>query len=118
MGKHDGCKRAFIQLSRTWYADSVLKYSPIVDEITIGMYHPDGGTSGEFCIRWEPLWANISPRLLCFDDSWSALCEFKDMLDFMAEFDDTCISPDEFRDKLISLGIQDITQCEPVTELE
>lgn len=43
MKDHSDCKRQFIQLSRAWYGPSNLLNSDILDEITMGFYHKDGG---------------------------------------------------------------------------
>lgn len=110
MKNHDECKRGFTQLSRAWYADANLIGSGIVDKITVGFYHPEGGTTGEFSISWVRLAGKVIPKLVCYDDGWNALFEFKDMLEFMAGVDDEDISANNFSDALISLGIEDMTK--------
>ena len=107
--KHYGCKRMFTQLSRAWYAEANLRHD-LLDEIMIGFYHPGGGTTGEFAIRWEELGGESTPRLEAFDDSWSALWEFRDLLEKLAEVDDQDITPVQLCDILISLGIEDNTK--------
>jgi hypothetical protein len=76
----------------------------------IGMYYPDGGTSGEFAVRWTRLGGKVVPRLEAFDDSWSALAHFGDLLEWMATVDDQCVGPKEFTEKLREFGIRDKTK--------
>ena len=118
MKNHDGCKRGFYQLSKAWYGESNLRSTEKVDEITIGYYHPDGGTSGEFQISWEKLCGNIVPKLEVWDDGWSALSSFSDMIDFMATIDGENIAPDLFAENLRKLGIEDMTPTQPNTIIE
>ena len=103
-------KRGFTQLSRAWYADANLRGSDKVEEITIGFYHTEGGTAGEFQIRWEPLCKKVTPRLLAFDDGWEALFLCSDLLKFMASVDGEDISPEDMRSALVALGIEDMTR--------
>ena len=107
---HTGCKRQFMQLSRSWYGSSFLPSGNKVEIINIGFYHPDGGTTGEFEVSWTNVAGVESPKLCAFDDSWNALYQFVDMLELMAEIDGDNISPNEFCEMLISLGIEDATQ--------
>jgi hypothetical protein len=44
--KYQDCKRQFIQLSKSRYAEANLKDKDIQDEIILGFYHKDGGTTG------------------------------------------------------------------------
>ena len=113
MKNHDGCKRGFFQLSKAWYGESNLKTTDNVDEITIGFYHPDGGTSGEFQISWKKLCGNIVPQLEVWDDGWSALSNFCDMIELMATLDGENIAPDLFAEHLRNLGIEDMTPIQP-----
>lgn len=85
-----------------------------MDEINIGFYHPDGGTTGEFQITWSELAGNIVPRLEVFDDGWHALFQFNDMLEQMAKVDGENIKPGDFCKLLVALGIEDMTKPERV----
>ena len=109
MKNHSCCKRQFTQLSKAWYGTVLLKSENEIDVVTIGYYHPDGGTTGEFQIYWETIGGMLTPRLCAFDDSWSALYECRDLLELMAGIDDENISPDEFCKMLSDLGIEDAT---------
>lgn len=110
MKDHTGCVRGFYHLSKAWYGKSSLAGTDIIDEIHIGMYEPDNGTTGEFSIKWRMLAGECTPKLEAFNDSWDALQQFTDLLEEMAEHDDENISPDAFADMLITLGIKDLTQ--------
>ena len=109
MQDHSECKRQFIQLSRAWYAEANLRDVDYSDKITIGFYHPEGGTTGEFEISFSELGGRTVPKLIAFDDSWSALFNFGDLIEKMADIDDRCISPEKFCELLKSLGIEDNT---------
>lgn len=109
MKDHSECKRKFIQLSKAWYADANLRGSDIVDEIMVGFYHPGGGTTGEFAIRWTVLGGSSTPMICSFEDSWSALWEFRDLLEKLSELDGDNPSPDEIAELLSSLGIENDT---------
>ena len=112
MSKHDECSRRFIQLSKAWYADANLARTDIIDQVTIGYYHPEGGTTGEFQVTWKELGGKVVPSLHAFDDGWSALFQFGDMLESMADIDDKNVSPDEFCKLLVAIGIEDDTPTE------
>lgn len=110
--KHEGCEKGFTHLSKAWYGEACLKDSEVIDKITIGFYAQDGGTSGEFCVAWEGLAGRPVPRLCVYDDGWSALNEFSDLIKKMADFDGQDISPEEFADLLLSMGIKDRTKTD------
>lgn len=106
--KHEGCFRAFIILSEAYYGNAVRWHNTSIDEILIGMYDPKGGTTGEFFVRWVDV-NGPTPRLEAFNDSWSALQQFTDLLEWMATVDGQRVSPQEFAEKLRQLGIKDET---------
>jgi len=112
MQDHSECKRQFIQLSKAWYADANLRNSKFDDKISIGFYHPEGGTTGEFEIEFSELCGRIVPKLTAYDDGWSALFNFSDLIEKMAEIDDKCVSADEFCELLVLLGIENKTPTE------
>lgn len=102
--KHEGTVRGFHSLNRAWYAKK-----DGLPEVMIGLYDPDGGTSGEFAIRWKNLDNRLVPQLQVFDDAWDALTKFKDLLDKLAEIDNTNIQEMELCNLLEDLGIEDLT---------
>jgi len=112
MKDHTGCERAFHQSSRAWYTEHLPLDAGIFDEFMVGMYHPEGGSTGEFKIIFQNLGGDIVPRLCAYDDSWDALFNMGDLLESMADADDKNISPEEFRKLLVLLGFKDITSTE------
>jgi hypothetical protein len=110
--KHKGDVRGFVQTSKAWYAKTSLTSPNIAESIMIGFYSPEGGTSGEFEVVWERLCSKFTPRLKAFDDGWSALFGFGDLLEAMAGIDGQDVSPDEFVVILESLSIENMTETE------
>lgn len=110
MANTDG-KRAYVRSNKVYYAH-ILKPDDV--SVSVGIYHPDGGTSGEFTIRWHDLRrANLCARLEAFEDSWNVLhLHFQDLLAKMAEAGSREIQESEFCKLLDSLGIVDITEYE------
>jgi len=110
--KHDGMIRGFSHTGDAWYAKACLDGMPYIDCINIGFYADDGdgGTTGEFAIRWVKLGGKITPSIEAFDDSWEALSHFKDLLDEMTKIDSKDVSAKEFCEILKSLGIKDLTK--------
>ena len=112
--KHEGGVRQFIQVSKAWYANTSLgDRNKTLDVFNIGIYFEEGGTTGEFSVVWEELCGKFTPRLKCFDDGWSALNEFSDLIKKLALVDGQDISPDQFGEILLTIGIEDRT---PIVE--
>lgn len=103
------CKRAYIRSSKAFYATH---FPSDNIQVMVGLYHPEGGTCGEFEFEWVPLSSGTHARLNVFEDSWDALWQFQDLLEKMGEIDDTDIQEPEFCELLDSLGIIDITEYE------
>ena len=110
MNKHEGSTRAFTHLSESWYGKACLGSGRTIDIVTMGFYHPDGGTTGEFSIHWEPLGDKVTPRLEVFDDAWDALHEFRDVISVLAKRDGEGIGPHALCDLLRECGIVDRTE--------
>lgn len=106
MKDHEGCKRMFIWSSRAWYAKAM---GDKHQEIMFGMYHPEGGTSGEMGMRWKELSGRQVPQLQVFDDAWSALALFTDVIEKLGEEDGENITPEQFIEILLSCGFVDDT---------
>lgn len=111
-------------VSRSWYANSVLRADKdVVDEFNIGFYHPDRSTTGEFVVRFVRLGGSVTPRLEAFADGWHALLcmpEFLALLGVLGKrgMSETegwrdLISPDDFRQHLLDLGFADRTNTTP-----
>jgi hypothetical protein len=109
MKDHSGCERGFHHVSKAWYGATALRDAVEADEVMVGFYHPEGGTTGEFGVRWIPLDGDIVPKLEVFDDAWHALYQFQDLLKALAETDKENITPTQFCELLLSIGIKDLT---------
>lgn len=103
--KHEGCVRGFHSFTRAWYAQK-----DKLPRVSIGFYHPDGGTTGEFGISWVDLGSGkLAPRLEVFNDAWDALTHFKDLLDKLSEVDGMNLSEMQICNLMEDLGIEDLT---------
>ena len=103
-------QKGFIQLSKSWYGDSCLSKSDNDDEITIGLFSPDGSNSITFLIIWEMLGRESVPCLQAFNDSWHLLSEMSELLSVMSKLGESLISPDGFADILRGLKFKDFTK--------
>lgn len=110
MRDHEGCIRAYHRQSKSWYKDSVRNENLSVN---FGMYHPEGGSSGEMKMEWIELGREIPyPQLKVFDDGWSALGLFPDLIQELAKVDSENINDDQFCEILDRLGFEDMTAYE------
>ena len=110
MKDHSGCRRAFIWSSKAWYADGFYREG---EEVMFGMYAKDnGGTSGEMAMRWKDFSGHQVPQLQVFDDAWSALSLFTDVIEKLGEKDNENITPKQFIEILLSCGFVDDTAYE------
>lgn len=80
---HTGGVRGFHFLPAAWYSEATGDSRAIL----VGIYHPAGGTSGEFAIREHSLGGSIALRLEVFSDGWSALALFPDLLAALSALD-------------------------------
>lgn len=95
MKNHKGCRRGYWVVTDAWWKKHLNDKAP---EISFGMYHPDGGTSGEATMIWTQFKNSEKPvpELKCFDDGWSALSKFTNLFSDMSKVDSERISPEEF----------------------
>lgn len=93
----------------------------------IGLYHPKGGTTGEFAIRWHRVGGESVPRLEVFSDAWEALQQFGDVLEGMAALGagrprlrfgrrSAQITEQSIVDLLLRCGLTDLTAYEQGTD--
>ena len=101
---HSGCFKGFYQLSKLRKSGTRDDAS---DEIIIGFYHPEGGTSGEFSVVWTKVGGKYAPLLRVYDDAWHALSSMPELIVAMADSSDKNITPDAFAKMLIDLGFKD-----------
>lgn len=107
MNNHEGFIRGYHRSSKAWYAKAIQKDNI---EVGFGMYHPDGGTSGEITMEWVELSGKLCARLKCFEDGWSALSSFTDLIQKMDEADSELIQEEDFCKMLDECGFKDLTQ--------
>ena len=110
MRDHEGCKREFVIESEAWYYGANPFRDGVTEAINLGLSGEDGGTSGEMFVRWHNLGGSNAARLESFYDSWSALWQFRDVVEAMAELDDgDGPTPQEFAELLKDHGFTDAT---------
>ncbi len=104
--KHKGCSRGYHRSSKAWYA----KFNN-TDRIRVqfGMYAKDGSTSGEMSVEWVLLDNNLCARLKSFEDGWSALALFTDLIQKLGEVDNQLIQEVDFCKILDDCGFKDLT---------
>jgi hypothetical protein len=111
--RHKGHLRQFIINSQAWHGRASRQargVKPGEDDITLGFYNPEGGTSGEFTIRWRQLDSRVVPYLHAFEDSWSALANFHDVITGLAELDGTNPTVEAVAQVLLACGVRDATE--------
>lgn len=111
MRDHEGDIRGFYHLAEAWYADAN-RSSTYTDEVNFGLFSPEGGTSGEMSVKWQELGGESVPQLQAFDDGWSALSMFPDLIAWMADKDSEKVTPKQFCEILLHLGFHDMTPRE------
>ncbi len=104
--KHNGCIRGYYRAHKAWYADANDIKLP---EIVFGMYHPDGSTTGEMQMKWVMLQNSLCAKLISFEDSWSLLSLFSDLIKKMGKVDSQNIQEEEFVKILDECGFKDLT---------
>jgi hypothetical protein len=110
MKEHEGCVKAFHWTGKAYYGRDGRTFTDgSLDEIMIGMYAPEGGTSGEFGIRWYELGGKVTPQLRVWDDAFDVLGRFQDLLSFLAEHDSEGVSASTVAVFLRNAGYQDMT---------
>lgn len=106
MRDHNGCIRGYHRTSKAWYAKAKERI-----EVRFGMFAEEGGTSGDITMEWVDLGLmdGLTARLKCFEDGWSALALFTDLIQKMGEFDSQKIQEEEFVKMLDECGFKDMT---------
>ena len=107
MSKYKVHKRAYIRLSKLSYAKQILGSTK---RVMVGMCAPNGIMSNSFTFEWVELNGENYVMLQAFEDAWSDLWLFNDLLEKMAKIDSNGIQETEFCQLLDSLGIMDVTQ--------
>jgi len=100
-------ERGYIQLSRAWYARSVLRKRQYIDEVMFGLYEQEGDTIGELAMRWEELQEDCV-KIECYGDAFHLFEELPDVFRELATR--KYITPDAFCKLLDKCGFTDRTQ--------
>lgn len=107
MTDHKGCIRGYHRSSKAWYAKGNLNENV---HVNFGMYDEGGeGTSGAMMMEWICLSNALYARLECFEDSWSSLSLFTDLIQKMGEVDSAAIQEEQFCKMLDECGFKDLT---------
>lgn len=107
MKQHGECFRGYHRSSKVWYANAI---NDNRTPVYFGMYDPDGGTSGEMEMEWIDIDNKQCAKLKAFEDSWSALSLFTDLIQKMGGVDSDLIQEDDFCKILNECGFQDLTE--------
>jgi len=113
MNNHIECVRGYHRTNKAWYSANGNRKTV---EVMFGMYHPDGGTSGEMAMEWINLGVSYPSvaQLKSFEDSWGVLALFNDLILKLSEFDSKNIQEEEFIEILNKCGFKDLTQYEEI----
>ena len=109
MNNIKGFRRCYTQHSKAYDTEGSEKLSGI----TIGLYAKDGGTAGEFEVKWHWVDRKQSARLEVFVEGWEVLWQFRDLLEKMASTPGSGITEDDFCLLLDSLKVENITLAMP-----
>ena len=112
LSKTENYSKCFVWFSKAWHSKHQKLRQDDVDELSIELRNSDGILVGSFLIIWGELSGSVVPRLKAFDDSWDALFNMPELLEYMSSIDDCNVPINEFVDALLKLGFIDET---PVT---
>src|SRR6266481_5012988 len=107
------CYKAYTVTSEAPYAKISLYAKDCVEDIAFGYYYYEGGTSSEMSITWEIQGDRPVPYFKCHNGAFAALATFEKVIEAMAEFDDRCMTPGQFREILDRRGFVDETDRGP-----
>lgn len=82
-----------------------------IDEVVIGDYPEDGGTTGEFTIQWMQVGKDIVPVLKVYDDAWKILQESQ-IGKILSGLDNKNVEPEKFVKILTINGFVDLSKLE------
>lgn len=106
-----GFERAFMRTG-----GSLFEKEDVVDEVMVGFYEPEGGTAGEFAVRWRSIGLpEPTPSLEVFDDAWAALARMPELVHALAQYDGQNITPEALCRLLLELGFKDFTTTRGAT---
>jgi hypothetical protein len=98
-----------------WSSQAYYKAHVLQPEINIGLYHPDGGTTGEFRLTWYEQGHESVPRLEMFNDAWAMLAHpaFAELWQWLAYHDNDNLSDADVVFFLKAIGFTDLTMYSP-----
>ena len=99
--------RTFIQLSKAWYGKAA-SLPNTLDQISLKVE----GANGEVTIEWVSTGENWAPQIRAFNDSWTELLQFTDLLEALAKHNGRYQTPDQVAELIEGLGITNITPTE------
>jgi hypothetical protein len=86
------------------------KTSNLVGRVMFGYRdNKSGGVPGEISMNWQVLDHEIVPFLKCWNDGWSSLASFPEVIAWLGERNDENITPQQFCQFLQSCGFVDET---------
>jgi hypothetical protein len=88
IGPYAGCKRTFYHYAEAYYSKSLGTADDRLDEVGFSIGADEGGTAGEFCIRWFMLSGKRVAILEVFDEAWGALALYPDLMAKLAALTD------------------------------
>lgn len=103
------------KMIRGYHVSNRAYYKEVVkgDRMMIGLYDSkDGGTTGEFEIKWVELQGKQCPKICMFEDSWKLLKEFSDLFSELAKVDSEAPTQDEMIAILNACKFKDLTAYE------
>lgn len=111
--------RGYIHSREAWYYGATTRGKDILDDVMFGLYHPEGGCLAEMMMEWHILGGKPYARLEVYDESWTTLLSFSDVLeklsawqkehDFWAGNREETLSSKEFCRLLDECGFVDRT---------
>lgn len=108
MSKHEGMIRGYHRSHLAWYAKANNITEP---EILFGLFDPEeGGTTGGMVMEWVNIGGESVANLNVFEDAWSTLSLFTDLIQRMGEVDNQLIQEPEFCKMLDECGFIDMTE--------
>ncbi len=87
--------RRYTYLNRLWYGQAA-RERDVVDKVTFGLYHADGGTEGELAVNWLAVGDETFEQLVTFSDSWKVLASLTDVVIALGEFRGSAPSAETF----------------------
>lgn len=96
------------------YYDHLKHLFETINSMHIGRYSEDGGCLYEFRIEWIMLNRKICFKVNIFDESWPYFGDYRKVLECIhklsSKSQDSIFSPKELSEKLIKLGLKNLSK--------